>query len=54
LLPFLALSFSGFLLPGTSHKVFTFGQPFMRGEVATLLWLVIVGAKDRKSMATVA
>jgi hypothetical protein len=48
---YLAFSFTGFLLPGQEEKVFTFGQPFMLGEVATMLWLVIMGAKEERLAA---
>jgi len=42
----LAFSLTGVLLPGQEDKVFTFGQPFMFGEVATMFWLAIIGAKE--------
>jgi Domain of unknown function (DUF4386) len=48
---YLALSFSGFLFPGYEAKVFTFGQPLMLGEVVTMLWLVIMGAKEQRLAA---
>jgi len=47
----LAFSFTGILLPGHEDKVFTIGQPFMLGEVATMLWLVIMGAKEQRLAA---
>ena len=47
----LAFSITGFLAPGLEDKVFTFGQPFMLGEVATMLWLVIRGAKEQRLAA---
>jgi hypothetical protein len=47
----LAFSITGLLAPGQEDKVFTFGQPFMLGEVATMLWLVIMGAKEQRSPA---
>jgi hypothetical protein len=47
----LAFSVSGLLLPGYEDKVFTIGQPFMLGEVVTILWLVIMGAKEKRSAA---
>lgn len=47
----LALSFSSFLFPGYEDKVFTLGQPFALGEVATMLWLVIMGAKEQRLAA---
>ena len=49
--PYLALSFSGFLLPGTEDKVFVYGQPLMLSEVATMLWLAIMGAKEQRVAA---
>jgi hypothetical protein len=50
----LAFSFSGLLLPGSEDKVFAYIQPFVLGEVATMLWLVIMGAKERQLVATAA
>src|SRR5205814_1180216 len=43
---YLALSFTGLLFPQYEDKVFTYAQPLMIGEVATMLWLVIMGAKE--------
>ena len=43
----LAFSFTGILLPGQEDKIFTYGQPLMLAEVATMLWLVIMGARDK-------
>lgn len=47
----LAFSFSGFLLPGSEDKVFADIQPFVLGELATMLWLVIMGAKEPRLAA---
>ncbi len=47
----LAFSFTGFLLPAYEGKVFSAIQPFVLGEVATLLWLLIMGAKEKRSAA---
>jgi hypothetical protein len=47
----LTFSISGFLSPGLEEKVFSFSQPFTLGEVATMLWLVIMGAKERQAVA---
>ena len=44
--PYLAFSFTGLLFPGYEERVFTIGQPFMIGELVTMLWLVIIGAKQ--------
>ena len=44
----LAFSVTGFLVPGQEDKVFTYGQPFTLGEVATMLWLVVRGAKEQQ------
>src|SRR5438445_1524638 len=49
----LAFSIAGFLSPGLEDKVFAYGQPFMLGEVATMLWLVIMGAKEQRSAAAI-
>ncbi|PYY13472.1 MAG: hypothetical protein DMG61_05380 [Acidobacteria bacterium] len=35
-----------FLFPGYEDKVFTLSQPFTLGEVATMLWLAIMGARE--------
>ncbi|HEX9162654.1 MAG TPA: DUF4386 domain-containing protein [Thermoanaerobaculia bacterium] len=46
-----ALSVVGLLFPGQGYedKVFTYGQPLMFAEVAIMLWLLIMGARDRGS-----
>jgi hypothetical protein len=48
----LAFCFSGLLLSGSEDKVFTAIQPFVLGEIATMLWLVIMGAEEKRSAAT--
>jgi len=48
----LALSFTGFLLPAYEDKVYTITQPIVLGEVATMLWLVIMGAKEQRFAAS--
>jgi len=47
---YLALSFSGFLFPAYEDKVWRFAQPVLFAEVAIMLWLTIMGAKE-KSLA---
>ena len=47
----LAFTFTALLLPGHEDKVFTIGQPFALGEVATMLWLLIMGAKEQRLAA---
>ena len=47
----LAFCVVGLLSPGNEDKVFTYGQLFTFGEVATMLWLVIMGAKERSPSA---
>jgi uncharacterized protein DUF4386 len=47
----LALSVSGLLLPGHADTVFNWTQPLTLGEVATMLWLVILGAKEPRVAA---
>ena len=51
---YLALSFTGLLFPQYEGRVFTFAQPLMLGEVATMLWLLIKGVKVQRSAASVA
>ena len=43
----LAFSFTGLLFPGHEDKVFTISQPLMFAEPVTMLWLVIIGARER-------
>lgn len=45
---YLALSFTGFLFPQYEDQVFTYAQPLMMGELATMLWLAIMGAKEQR------
>jgi hypothetical protein len=45
---YLAFSFAHFLLPAYEEKVFTLGTPFRGGELATMLWLVIMGANEQR------
>jgi len=47
----LAFSFTGVLWPGLEDRVFNLAQPLTLGEVATMLWLVIMGAKERPAAA---
>lgn len=47
----LAVSLTGFLLPGHEDKVFTMVQPFTFGEVPIMFWLAIMGAKPRAAVA---
>lgn len=44
---YLGLSGAHFLFPSYEAKVFAIGQPFRMGELATMLWLVIMGARER-------
>ena len=44
----LAFSVTGLLFPGHEDKVFTLSQPLMFAEPATMLWLLIMGAKERQ------
>lgn len=50
---YLALSFAGFLFPAYEEKVFAIGTPFRIGELATMLWLVIRGAREQPAHASV-
>ena len=45
---YLALSFAGLMFPGHEDQVFKFAQPATLSELAMMLWLVIVGAKEQR------
>ena len=47
----LAFSFTGLMFPGHEQKVFTYSQPLMFAELATMFWLAIMGAKERAALA---
>jgi hypothetical protein len=47
---YLALSFTGELLPHFYDTVFKIGSPARIGEVAFMLWLLVMGAKERPSI----
>jgi Domain of unknown function (DUF4386) len=44
---YLALSFTGFLLPAYEDQVNNIAQPLLLGELATMLWLLIMGANEK-------
>jgi Domain of unknown function (DUF4386) len=44
----LAFSFTGLLFPAYEDRAFSITQPIALGEVATMLWLVIMGAKENR------
>ena len=48
----LAFSFTGLLFPAYGDKAFSITQPIALGEVATMLWLVIMGAREKRLAAT--
>jgi len=50
-LAYLALSISGLLVPVYERKVWDFAQPVLFGEVAVMLWLAIMGAKEPRMAA---
>ena len=43
----LALSVTGFVFPAYTHAVYKTTQPLVLGELVTMLWLVIVGARQK-------
>lgn len=43
----LAFSLTGFLFPGHEARVYSLGQPLILGEMATMLWLLVMGAKTQ-------
>jgi Domain of unknown function (DUF4386) len=50
-LSYLALSFTGEMLPQFEDTIFNLGSPARLGELAFVLWLLIMGAKERTSDA---
>ncbi len=44
---YVALSFTGLLFPSYEHLVYRLGAPARLGELVTMLWLVVMGAKER-------
>jgi len=49
---YLALSFTGLLYPAYEDKVFNVARFLLCGEVATMLWLLIMGASEKRLVAT--
>jgi hypothetical protein len=49
---YLAFSFAGFLFPEYEDKVFAYGAPLRMGELATMFWLMIMGAKEQRLSAS--
>lgn len=48
---YMALSFTGLLFPGYEDKVIRFAQPVLFAEVAIMLWLAIMGVKEKRLAA---
>jgi hypothetical protein len=48
---YFTLSFTGLMFPAYEHKVWNFAQPVLFGEVAIMLWLAIMGAKEPRAVA---
>jgi len=44
---YLALSLTGFLFPAYEDQAGNIAQPIMLGELATMLWLLIMGANEK-------
>jgi hypothetical protein len=44
---YLALSFTGFLFPAYEDQAGNIAQPLLLGELATMLWLLVMGAKEK-------
>ena len=47
----LALSVTGFLFPAHTEQVYKITQPLVLGELVTMLWLVVMGAKEKRVAA---
>jgi len=50
---YFVLSVTGLLFPTYEHTVWTFAQIVLSGEVAIMLWLTIMGAKEKHLAATI-
>lgn len=48
---YMALSLTGLLFPGYEDKVIRFAQPVLFAEVALMLWLAIMGVKEKRLAA---
>jgi Domain of unknown function (DUF4386) len=48
---YLILSFTGFLFPAYEDQVNNIAQPILLGEIATMLWLLIMGANEKARVA---
>jgi hypothetical protein len=46
----LAFSLAGLLRPGYEDKIFSAIQPLALGEVALMVWLIIMGAKEQRKV----
>lgn len=46
-----AFSVTGFLFPAYEDRIYTLGQPLTLGEVVTMLWLAILGARGPRATA---
>jgi hypothetical protein len=49
---YLAVSISGLLFPAYEDKVWRFAQPVLLAEVAFMVWLAIVGVKEKPVVIT--
>ena len=49
---YLGFTFTGLMFPAYEDKVWRFAQPVMLAEVAFMLWLVIMGAKEKRLAAS--
>lgn len=48
----LALSVTGFVFPAHSEQVYKITQPLVLGELVTMLWLVVMGARQKSHAAS--
>jgi hypothetical protein len=51
---YLATSVTGILWPQYEHRISNWLFPVMFGELAVMLWLIVIGAKERKPAAAAA
>ena len=45
---YLANSFTGFMFPAYEDKVINYTEPVLNAQLAIMLWLIIMGAKEQR------
>lgn len=51
-IPYLAMSFAGFIFPGTEGRVWNLLTPLTFGELVAMLWLIVRGTRSESSVVS--